>query len=100
MAITTKTLITLVCSVIFIVSYVHCHTTTASAPGRSITGYAIDHVIEKKPEYCIRLRACASKGTGDYSLGCIVYCNNNQYAYAVCIAGERCCCYHPNEVSA
>ena len=34
MTIPTKTLITFVFGVIFVISYVHCATTTASAPGR------------------------------------------------------------------
>lgn len=35
MAITVKTLTAFVFTVIFIISYVHCNTITASAPGRS-----------------------------------------------------------------
>ncbi|CAL9237881.1 unnamed protein product [Arabidopsis halleri] len=93
MAITTKTLIAFVFSVIFIISYVHCHTTTASAPGSSgpasTTGYEI---AKENASYCFKLNACSS----GVAIGCIVYCNEANYAYALC-SGAQCCCYHKNE---
>ncbi|CAA0307993.1 unnamed protein product [Arabidopsis thaliana] len=93
MTIPTKTLIAFVFSVIFIISYVHCATTTASAPGRGGPADATGHEIAAaKPSYCFRLKACSS----GVSIGCIVYCDEANYAYAQCHR-SRCCYYHKNE---
>ncbi|EOA34174.1 hypothetical protein CARUB_v10021676mg [Capsella rubella] len=92
MASTTKTLITFVFSVIFIISYVHCHTTIAStAPDKN----------EPEPKgqepakfgYCFETPACYAPG--QYAIGCIVYCKEAHYAFAQC-NGKKCCCYHKN----
>ncbi|CAL9237883.1 unnamed protein product [Arabidopsis halleri] len=94
MAISPKTLIAFVFSVIFIISYVHCHTTIASAPGGGPT-YAIGRRIPEPPETCFRTTACFDEG----AIGCIVYCKEAHFDYGVCIP-QRCCCYRKvNNVS-
>ncbi|EOA33983.1 hypothetical protein CARUB_v10021477mg [Capsella rubella] len=94
MANTTKTLITFVFSVIFIISYVHCQATFASAPSIDEPAFTTGYELAKKNGYCFKTRACMDKSQG--AIGCVVFCNEARYATAVC-EGDRCCCYHRNE---
>ncbi|CAH8256216.1 unnamed protein product [Arabidopsis lyrata] len=85
--ITKKTLIAFVFTVVFIISYVHCTTITASAPGSGGPADAIGHGIAKH-RFCFRLMACNSAG----QLGCLVFCQEAEYSYGTCNDRGICCC--------
>ncbi|CAL9237879.1 unnamed protein product [Arabidopsis halleri] len=96
MANTPKTLIAIVFSVIFIISYVHCHTTTASAPGSGgpTTDAKSPEIREWEHKHdgtCFDTPACYAPG--QYEIGCIVYCHEAHYNHYACFH-TYCCCYN------
>ncbi|CAH8256213.1 unnamed protein product [Arabidopsis lyrata] len=96
MANTPKILIAFVFSVIFIISYVHCHTTIASVPAGGPT-YATGPELadseypHKHDGTCFDTPACYAPG--QYEIGCIVYCHEAHYNHYKCIK-RTCCCYN------
>ncbi|CAL9237878.1 unnamed protein product [Arabidopsis halleri] len=99
MANTPKILIAFVFSVIFIISYVNCHTTIASAPGMGgPTTYATGPAELADSPYphkhdgtCFDTPACYAPR--QYEIGCIVYCHEAHYNHYKCIK-RTCCCYN------
>ncbi|KAL9310308.1 Defensin-like protein 106 [Arabidopsis thaliana] len=99
MANTPKTLIAFVFSVIVIISYVHCHTTIASAPSSGepttyATGPALSKHSHDNDGICFVTPACFAPG--QYEIGCIVYCHESHYKHDKCV-NRSCCCYNTDK---
>ncbi|KAL0711115.1 hypothetical protein Bca4012_018093 [Brassica carinata] len=78
MAITIKTVVAFVFTVLFIVSSVHCQPTTSNIPS---------YGVKQMDRQCFRnLSICRGGGAG-----CIVFCRDHGYYYGVC-ATDACCC--------
>ncbi|EOA32699.1 hypothetical protein CARUB_v10015997mg [Capsella rubella] len=84
MAITMKFFVTFFFIAFFIVSSLHCHSTTATPPSTS-------YGIKQQDVQCFYgTETCRRKG----NQGCVIFCRDHGYFYGMC-TWDACCCHVP-----
>ncbi|KAL0734526.1 hypothetical protein Bca4012_010736 [Brassica carinata] len=96
MAITKKTLIAFVFTILCVTSHVHCSTyatpPTHCAPSASPRYYICDEIDYGQEIKCFTYNQCAFRMSGEGL--CDGLCRRmKQFLYGSCATNDRCCCY-------
>ncbi|AEE29360.1 putative defensin-like protein 110 [Arabidopsis thaliana] len=82
MAITKKNLIAFVFTILFVISYVHCRSTSDIVSGSG---------IKEDEHVCFKTSPCLPEVGGEK--GCIAFCSRMKFTTGLCLGSVVCCCY-------